>query len=257
MAIRKAVTELPKAVQRVIPSVRHHSTHQEKAIQIAARMPVQRVVTQFTLQCAIRHLRSADQTVGRQVTSTLVAAGMKVTKPLWKGLFYAGESVSDLHKAAQFYRDHKVGIIFQGAREASYTQKECVKAAQEYIDAIKSAKSGDLIAVKPTALILTDDIIKMSKGESLDPKNPQLALAIQVVTEAKQKGIRILWDAEGAQIQDTINHVGWTLQSVANQDGPCVYNTYQIHKGNTPVQEGIALAKAGGYCHAGKYVKGA
>jgi hypothetical protein len=242
---------------RLAPLARTVFTKKEVIKIVSKELPTSTLVKQAGIQVTSNVLRALDPIIGRPATAAIIKIGMKVTQPLWQNLFYAGPTLQNMQTVANWYRTHGIGIIVQGARESSHSHEECIQAKTEYLSAILQADTTDYIAVKPTALILTDAIKKMTAEQSMDKDNPQLSQAVEVVKAASQKGVKILWDAEGADIQDTINQIGWMLQKVANQAFPCVHNTYQIHKGNEPVETGKKLAESGNYSHAGKYVKGA
>ncbi|KAF9874775.1 proline oxidase [Colletotrichum karsti] len=116
---------------------------------------------------------------------------------------------------------------------------------------------GDVLAIKLTGA--GREVTKAFAADSLPPQQMLDALE-EIATTCKQRGIKIIVDAESQHFQKAIDNVTLELMRKFNRDGyAAIYNTYQAYLKSTPsnVTNHLAEASKDGFTLGLKLVRGA
>jgi proline dehydrogenase len=151
--------------------------------------------------------------------------------------------------------------------EAKETEDEFNKTMNENIRAIEFAsKSKDIpfISVKITGLARFELLEKIQNNAPMteDEKNEYFNASKRldaICHSGRDKGIRVLIDAEESWIQDTIDRMANIMMARYNKEKAVVYNTFQMYRHDRLafLKESFELARQKEYILGAKLVRGA
>ena len=161
---------------------------------------------------------------------------------------------------------HAKSILDYGV-EAKETEDEFNKAMNENIRAIEFAsRSKDIpfISIKITGLARFALLEKIQNNAPMteDEKNEYFNASKRldaICHTGRDKGIRILIDAEESWIQDAIDRMANIMMARYNKERAVVYNTFQMYRHDRLafLKESFDLAKSKEYYLGAKLVRGA
>jgi proline dehydrogenase len=151
--------------------------------------------------------------------------------------------------------------------EAKETEDEFNKAMNENIRAIEFAsRSKDIpfISIKITGLARFELLEKIQNNAPMteDEKNEYFNASKRldaICHTGRDKGIRVLIDAEESWIQDAIDRMANIMMARYNKERAVVYNTFQMYRHDRLafLKESFELAKSKEYYLGAKLVRGA
>lgn len=163
-------------------------------------------------------------------------------------------------------KGHAKSILDYGV-EAKETEEEFNKAMNENIRAIEFAsRSKDIpfISIKITGLARFALLEKIQNNAPMteDEKNEYFNASKRldaICHTGRDKGIRVLIDAEESWIQDTIDRMANIMMARYNKERAVVYNTFQMYRHDRLafLKESFDLAKSKEYYLGAKLVRGA
>ncbi len=129
--------------------------------------------------------------------------------------------------------------------------------AQGNLDTVRLAEEGDFVALKFTGAG-RQAMQSLLKGERCKPELEEATH--KICRLAKERGVRLLFDAEQTAVQEAID--SWTIHFMKqyNKDGKAlVYGTYQAYLKSTTekLKRHVGEAKSGGWTLGVKLVRGA
>ncbi len=208
--------------------------------------------------------------LGTMLTQFALALRLPVKWLIRKTLFNhfcGGETIKDCQKRIDELSSFDVHTILdysvEGAsNEVSYddTRDEIVRVAQFS----GQTPSIPFCVVKMSGIGSIDLMAKKQAGEKLEEEEQAQMERIYdrldvIAAAAKSSQVRFMIDAEESWIQDVVDRMVYDLMRKYNQDGPWVYNTYQMYRHDmlNRLNSGIAQAKKEGYFIGAKLVRGA
>ncbi|KAK0370147.1 proline dehydrogenase [Colletotrichum limetticola] len=166
-------------------------------------------------------------------------------------LTYAKETVFDHLTQSSVEHGKLVGASADGFDEDIESWKKGT------LETAAQIEQGDYLAIKLTGAGRA--VTTSFANNELPPQQMQDALT-EIATICKQKGIKIIVDAESTHFQKTIDRVTLELMRRFNTDGVAsIYNTYQAYLKHTPdnVTNHLAEAAKDGFTLGLKLVRGA
>lgn len=151
--------------------------------------------------------------------------------------FCGGESLLDSQPVIDKLYEYDVMTILDYGSESKSDEDDLDTTMDETIRAIEMAASNNsvpVVSTKLTGLIDKRVLAKMHNKEVLtegEQRNYQhLVERIEEICDnAKKLGIAIFVDAEESWLQDPIDELVMEMMEKYNNDGVCVYNTYQLY----------------------------
>jgi proline dehydrogenase len=228
-----------------------------------------------------KELKHARFLFSSMASPTLTSLGMKMTdiaismKLPVKGLikktlfdqFCGGETMDEAAETAAVIGKYGVGTILDYGVEGKENEHEFDKAVPEFIKAIKYAaknKNIPFISMKVTGFARFDLLQKAHSGEKLSATEQAEYDRIytridQVCAAAAEQNIMVLVDAEESWIQKPVDEMTDAMMEKYNKKKVIVFNTFQLYRHDRLVflKESIGVAKAKGYLHGSKLVRGA
>lgn len=151
--------------------------------------------------------------------------------------FCGGESLLDSQPVIDKLYEYDVMTILDYGSESKSDEDDLDTTMDETIRAIEMAASNNsvpVVSTKLTGLIDKRVLAKMHNKEELtegEQRNYQhLVERIEEICDnAKKLGIAIFVDAEESWLQDPIDELVMEMMEKYNNEGVCVYNTYQLY----------------------------
>ena len=151
--------------------------------------------------------------------------------------FCGGESLLDSQPVIDKLYEYDVMTILDYGSESKSDEDDLDTTMEETIRAIEMAASNNsvpVVSTKLTGLIDKRVLAKMHNKEELtegEQRNYQhLVERIEEICDnAKKLGIAIFVDAEESWLQDPIDELVMEMMEKYNNEGVCVYNTYQLY----------------------------
>lgn len=142
------------------------------------------------------------------------------------------------------------------AHQAQINARDIGQWKQNTIDTINLAQEGDFVALKFTGA--GRQALRHLKATI--PCAPEFEQAVHAMCQrAQRKGVKLLFDAEQASLQDGIDN--WTMYfaKIYNKDQALVFGTYQAYAKKTPgvLARHLAVAQDNGFVLGVKLVRGA
>ena len=208
-------------------------------------------------------------------TNPLIRLGLK--KTLY-AQFCAGETTAEIKgTVAQLKEMGYAGVILGYAKEVVLSgkdaealdsgldcaeqercnQEEVSSWAKGNLDTVRLAEEGDFVALKFTGAG-RQAMQSLLKGERCKPELEEATH--EICRLAKERGVRLLFDAEQTAVQKAID--SWTIHFMQeyNREGKAlVYGTYQAYLKSTPekLKQHMEEARNGGWTLGVKLVRGA
>lgn len=228
-----------------------------------------------------KDLKQARFLFSSMASPTLTSIGLKLTdfaiswKLPVKGLikrtlfhqFCGGETMDEAAETAEVIGKYGVGTILDYGVEGKESEAEYDKAVPEFIKAIKYAsknKNIPFISLKVTGFGRFDLLAKSHANETLSSEEQAEFKRIynrldQVCKAAAENNIMVLVDAEESWIQKPVDDFTDAMMEAYNKKKVIVFNTFQLYRHDRLVflKESIGIAKAKGYLHGSKLVRGA
>ncbi|QPG95249.1 hypothetical protein C2857_007905 [Epichloe festucae Fl1] len=192
--------------------------------------------------------------------------------------FCAGESPAEVQATINRLKNIGfTGVILGYAREVVLTEKqveevesaagqetqkvidnEIVPWTEGTLETIRLAQPGDFVALKFTGA----GSLALHQLKHRLPASPYLGKSIDSICQlAREKGVRLLFDAEQDMLQDGIDD--WTMEFAkrynTSTESPTIYGTYQAYKKIIPqvLKRHLVQAQEGGFSLGVKLVRGA
>lgn len=195
--------------------------------------------------------------------------------------FCAGETPAEVHNCVQNVKDLGYsGVILGYAREVVMDEGDAAtlgKGAAMNIEDVEKLKS-EIIEWKDGTLATVDlagkdgfvaikfsgagkdTLQRLLRSQAMAPTLEQAM--VEICERAKERGVRLLIDAEQQAVQPMINE--WTMEfqrryNKSPKTGALVYNTYQAYLRSTPsvLARHMAIAQSQGFTLGIKLVRGA
>jgi proline dehydrogenase len=181
--------------------------------------------------------------------------------------FCGGTTLLNSSKTIERLAKAQAKSILDYGVEAKETEDEFNKAMNENIRAIEFAsRSKDIpfISIKITGLARFELLEKIQNNAPMteDEKNEYFNASKRldaICHTGRDKGIRVLIDAEESWIQDTIDRMANIMMARYNKERAVVYNTFQMYRHDRLafLKESFELAKSKEYYLGAKLVRGA
>jgi proline dehydrogenase len=181
--------------------------------------------------------------------------------------FCGGTTLLNSSKTIERLAKGNAKSILDYGVEAKETEDEFNKAMNENIRAIEFAsRSKDIpfISIKITGLARFELLEKIQNNAPMteDEKNEYFNASKRldaICHTGRDKGIRVLIDAEESWIQDTIDRMANIMMARYNKERAVVYNTFQMYRHDRLafLKESFDLAKSKEYYLGAKLVRGA
>jgi proline dehydrogenase len=181
--------------------------------------------------------------------------------------FCGGTTLLNSSKTIERLAKAQAKSILDYGVEAKETEDEFNKAMNENIRAIEFAsRSKDIpfISIKITGLARFELLEKIQNNAPMteDEKNEYFNASKRldaICHTGRDKGIRVLIDAEESWIQDTIDRMANIMMARYNKERAVVYNTFQMYRHDRLafLKESFDLAKSKEYYLGAKLVRGA
>jgi proline dehydrogenase len=181
--------------------------------------------------------------------------------------FCGGTTLLNSSKTIERLAKAQAKSILDYGVEAKETEDEFNKAMNENIRAIEFAsRSKDIpfISIKITGLARFELLEKIQNNAPMteDEKNEYFNASKRldaICHTGRDKGIRVLIDAEESWIQDAIDRMANIMMARYNKERAVVYNTFQMYRHDRLafLKESFDLAKSKEYYLGAKLVRGA
>jgi proline dehydrogenase len=181
--------------------------------------------------------------------------------------FCGGETMVEAADTANVIGKYHVGVILDYGVEGKENEKEFDKATAEFIKAIDFAAAQPnmpFVSLKVTGFARFDLLEKINNGEKLTLNESTEWQRVhnrieRICTEAFQKGVMILIDAEETWIVEPVNELTEKMMEQFNKKRVVVFNTYQFYcSGTLPfLKDSCEKAASKGYILGAKLVRGA
>jgi proline dehydrogenase len=181
--------------------------------------------------------------------------------------FCGGTTLLNSSKTIERLAKAQAKSILDYGVEAKETEDEFNKAMNENIRAIEFAsRSKDIpfISIKITGLARFELLEKIQNNAPMteDEKNEYFNASKRldaICHTGRDKGIRVLIDAEESWIQDAIDRMANIMMARYNKERAVVYNTFQMYRHDRLafLKESFELAKSKEYYLGAKLVRGA
>jgi proline dehydrogenase len=181
--------------------------------------------------------------------------------------FCGGTTLLNSSKTIERLAKAQAKSILDYGVEAKETEDEFNKAMNENIRAIEFAsRSKDIpfISIKITGLARFELLEKIQNNAPMteDEKNEYFNASKRldaICHTGRDKGIRVLIDAEESWIQDSIDRMANIMMARYNKERAVVYNTFQMYRHDRLafLKESFDLAKSKEYYLGAKLVRGA
>jgi proline dehydrogenase len=181
--------------------------------------------------------------------------------------FCGGTTLLNSSKTIERLANAQAKSILDYGVEAKETEDEFNKAMNENIRAIEFAsRSKDIpfISIKITGLARFELLEKIQNNAPMteDEKNEYFNASKRldaICHTGRDKGIRVLIDAEESWIQDAIDRMANIMMARYNKERAVVYNTFQMYRHDRLafLKESFELAKSKEFYLGAKLVRGA
>ena len=182
-------------------------------------------------------------------------------------IFCGGETIYDCREKSLELSKYRIGTILDYSVEGTENENDFTRTANEVLDVIGKSDidpKNPFVVFKLSGIASNTIMEKLQAQAKLTDKeqtswNQTRSRLLQICQASYDKKVKVLIDAEESWIQDVIDQLTYEMMEKFNQQGPLVYNTYQMYRSNmlTNLREAHQTAKAKGYHLGVKLVRGA
>lgn len=181
--------------------------------------------------------------------------------------FCGGESIEESLRTARNLAKRGVGTILDYSVEGEDDKEAMDRTAEETLRTIAAAKGDPDIpfsVFKPSGLMRTDVLAKVSAGEQMDPDEAAAwaqgrKRVERICQAAHDAGVPLLIDAEESWTQDAVDDLVREMMQRYNKERALIYSTVQLYRHDRLefLRRELDRAKAEGYHVGMKLVRGA
>lgn len=208
--------------------------------------------------------------IGLKMTDFAISWKLPVKGLIKRTLFHqfcGGETMDEAAATAAEIGQYGVGTILDYGVEGKESEHDFDLAVPEFIKAIKYAAQNrniPFISMKITGFARFALLEKAHAGSPLSTEEQAEYQRIygridQICQAATLNHIMVLVDAEESWIQKPVDELTDAMMERYNQQKVIVFNTFQLYRHDRLVflKQSIDIAKAKGYLHGSKLVRGA